>query len=175
MCQERSLWRPSTLPLIVRSLSTKDREQPMGNRRPGGCRCGDVRFQLIGEPNSVWVCHCPNCQRASGSIGVITVAVLDEALEITRGKLETAPIEQTTIVNYYCGSCITHLYSNRTEHPGLNFLMGGLFDDTSWIRPRAHIFTRNAQPWVVIPTDVPTYATQPDDKSELLGLWDSSA
>jgi hypothetical protein len=36
---------------------------------------------LIGEPNSVWVCHCPNCQRATGSIGIITVAVLDEVFD----------------------------------------------------------------------------------------------
>jgi hypothetical protein len=147
------------------------REELMENRRAGGCRCGEVRFQLTGEPNSIWVCHCPNCQSATGSIGIITVAVADEGLEITQGTPETKPLGPS-ITNYWCGSCITHLYSNRTEWPGLNYVMGGLFDDTSWIRPCAHIFTRNAQPWIVIPTDVPTYATQPD-QSELLGLWGS--
>ena len=147
----------------------------MQKKRAGGCRCGDVRFLLIGEPNSVWACHCPNCQTTTGSVCMLSVAVPAHALEISKGQPETVPIEQTTITNYYCGSCVSHLFSEDTDKPGLRIVSGGLFDDTSWIRPCAHIFTRNAQPWIVIPTDVPTYATQPDDESELLGLWDSSA
>ena len=38
---------------------------------------------------------------------------------------------------------------------------GGTFDDRSWIKPNAHIWTRSAQPWVVIPKDVPSYLTNP--------------
>ena len=103
---------------------------------------------------------------------MLTVAVPAEALIMTKGKPETAPLGET-ITNYYCRSCIRHLFSENSDQPGLRYIPGGLFDDTSWIVPCAHIWTRSAQPWVVIPSGVPTYQGQPEDKSLLLGLWDS--
>jgi hypothetical protein len=37
----------------------------------------------------------------------------------------------------------------------------GTFDDTSWIKPTTHYWTRSAQPWIVFPEGVKTYQTQP--------------
>ena len=94
----------------------------MQKKRAGGCRCGDVRFLLIGEPNSVWACHCSNCQTTTGSVCMLSVAVPAHALEISKGQPETVPIEQTTITNYYCGSCVSHLFSEDTDKPGLRIV-----------------------------------------------------
>jgi hypothetical protein len=33
----------------------------------GGCNCGQVRYQLDGEPIRVGVCHCETCRKDSGS------------------------------------------------------------------------------------------------------------
>jgi hypothetical protein len=33
---------------------------------------------------------------------------------------------------------------------------------TSWLRPRAHVWTRGAQPWVVLPEGDRRFAKQPD-------------
>ena len=33
----------------------------------GGCVCGKVRYSADAEPIFVGVCHCSNCQKASGS------------------------------------------------------------------------------------------------------------
>jgi hypothetical protein len=46
----------------------------------------------------------------------------------------------------------------------------GTLDDTSWLRPQAHLWTRSAQPWVAIPEGVPRYETQPKDFNELLEI-----
>ena len=103
---------------------------------------------------------------------MLTVAVPSAVLAVAKGQPETAPLGET-ITSYYCGSCIRHLFSENSRKPGLTFIPAGLFDDTSWVKPCAHIWTRSAQPWVVIPSDVPTYRTQPTDDSKLLGLWKS--
>jgi hypothetical protein len=105
---------------------------------------------------------------------MVNVWVPADALQITKGQPETNRIGES-ITNYYCGSCVRHLFHENVQHPGLRCVQGGLFDDTSWITPCAHLWTRSAQPWVAIPSDVPTYATQPEDESELMGLWRSRA
>lgn len=33
----------------------------------GGCNCGQVRYELDGDPLRVGVCHCATCRKTSGS------------------------------------------------------------------------------------------------------------
>lgn len=72
-----------------------------------------------------------------------------------------------------CTRCGARLWSEPERRPNLAVVRAGTLDDTSWLRPVAHIWTRSAQPWIVIPQGVPTYATQPDDFTELTRLWQS--
>ena len=45
-------------------------------------------------------------------------------------------------------------------------------DDTSWLRPVAHIWTRSAQPWVQLPADAVKFETQPPETWKVLfKLW----
>jgi hypothetical protein len=40
----------------------------------------------------------------------------------------------------------------------------GTLDDTSWLRPAAHFWTRSKQPWVVLPDERShVFEAQPDD------------
>jgi len=52
-------------------------------------------------------------------------------------------------------------------------LRPGTLDDTSWLVPVAHIWTRSALPWFRFPEGVPTYEKQPADVLELARLWQS--
>jgi hypothetical protein len=40
---------------------------------------------------------------------------------------------------------------------------GGTFDDTSWLRPTVHFWTRNKQPWIATPEGDKIFETQPAD------------
>jgi hypothetical protein len=44
-------------------------------RLAGGCQCGAVRYEIRGEPMSLYVCHCRECQRQSSSAFGISVIV----------------------------------------------------------------------------------------------------
>jgi len=37
----------------------------------GHCHCGQITFEAEVDPNSVMICHCTDCQRLSGSAGVL--------------------------------------------------------------------------------------------------------
>ena len=36
--------------------------------RSGGCLCGAVRYEIIGEPLQSGLCHCADCRKESGSL-----------------------------------------------------------------------------------------------------------
>ena len=51
----------------------------------GGCQCGSVRYQITANPFAVYVCHCTECQRQSGSAFALSLAVAREALVVVEG------------------------------------------------------------------------------------------
>ena len=33
----------------------------------GSCRCGEVRYEVSGDPKRIGICHCTDCRQESGS------------------------------------------------------------------------------------------------------------
>lgn len=46
----------------------------------GGCLCGQVRYDCSGEPLMTAVCHCPDCQKQTGTAFSVVVGVPAAAL-----------------------------------------------------------------------------------------------
>jgi hypothetical protein len=120
---------------------------------PGGCLCGTVRYSLNGSPVLVHVCHCHDCQKASGSACSLTVLVPTAALTLT-GPVET--FVRTTgrgrdVRHNVCARSRAGLASNDVARPDYTSLRAGTLDDASWAVPIAHTFVRSAIPWAVIP------------------------
>jgi hypothetical protein len=44
----------------------------------------------------------------------------------------------------------------------------GTLDDTSWLQPTVHFWTRSAQPWVVLPEGSQRFETPPADLTGFL-------
>jgi hypothetical protein len=65
---------------------------------------------------------------------------------------------------WFCPDCGTRLYHvpGGAAYPNRNIKPGTL-DDTSWLVPTIHFWTRSAQPWVRIPDGVTRHDTQPDE------------
>jgi hypothetical protein len=55
----------------------------------------------------------------------------------------------------FCRECGTRIY-HQTEN-GMS-LKAGTLDDTSWLKPDAHYWTKRRQPWVTIPDGVAQFA-----------------
>jgi len=47
----------------------------------------------------------------------------------------------------------------------------GNLDDTSWLFPVGHIWTRSALPWVAIPEDAVNYDMQPPNFANIIEAW----
>ena len=94
--------------------------------------------------------------------------VPDEAFEATGKPARSIAggIADSGRVKYrwVCPDCGVWLFGNPrpgTKRPGtVRVVRGGTLDDTSWVRPTTHYWTRSAQPWLVLYGI--QYETQPE-------------
>jgi hypothetical protein len=136
----------------------------------GGCICGAVRYEITEVPVSVYTCHCTDCQRVTVSAFSIGVAVPGEAFRVSGKELQPAPggvtaggRVKTRWVCPDCGIGVCGGVQPGTVPPDYTRIVrGGTLDDTSWLRPTTHFWTRSKQPWVVLPAGDKIYQTQPD-------------
>jgi hypothetical protein len=54
--------------------------------RTGGCACRAIRFRITGPFLAVGVCHCTDCQKASGGGPNYFAVAPSDAFEVTRGE-----------------------------------------------------------------------------------------
>jgi len=143
----------------------------------GGCACGEVRYRLIEDPLELHVCHCTRCQTVSGSAFVMCMPVQTRSLELLRGDPEVisfkSPSDGLAKRHRRCAACGSCVWGEIGALPQVVAVQAGTLDDTSWLEPIAHIWTRSAQPWVEIPKDVLLYEKEPEDNLELVRAWKS--
>ena len=149
---------------------------PRTSSRPytGRCFCEATRFRISAEPLTLYACHCTDCQKRSGSAFGLSLWVPRAAIEVTSGEPALQVLKGAdgrSRPGRSCAQCGARLWSEPEKRPTLAIVRAGTLDDTAWLRPVAHVWTRSAQPWFAIPQSVARYATQPDDFSELVQLW----
>jgi len=135
----------------------------------GGCVCGDLRYTLRKDPVVVYACHCTDCQTETGSTCYLAVVVESASFEYTRGKPATFDVtlaDGRTKGAVYCPRCVTAT-GGESRIPGLASVNGGTLDDSSWIVPAGHIWTRSAQPWLKLPEDSLQFPMQPSDEDTM--------
>lgn len=131
----------------------------------GGCQCSAVRYEISGPPLVVYACHCTECQRQTGAAFAMAAVIPEQRFRIIKGtpKMFARQTSSTKIMEcWFCSGCGNRLYHvpGGASYPNRNVKPGTL-DDTSWLKPTIHFWTRSAQPWVRIPDDATRYDTQP--------------
>jgi hypothetical protein len=140
----------------------------------GGCSCGALRYRITATPQLLIACHCTNCQTQSGASFSLPLRVARGSFEMTLGQAK--PWHQTTTSGdawtmWFCGDCGGRIYSERASRLTEVGIRAGTLDDTSWLTPVAHFWTRSAQPWMRFSDDALVYATTPDDFGPVRDAW----
>jgi hypothetical protein len=115
----------------------------------------------------VYACHCTLCQKQSGSAFGMAL-VFDGGALAMQGTAPTHFVRQghgRMFRCYFCPRCGTRIYHQwftaEGDFPFLNVKPGTL-DDTSWLRPGCHVWTRHAQPWIKFSADDVLFDEQPE-------------
>lgn len=124
----------------------------------GSCLCGSIRYEIgLDQLNDITLCHCHNCQKASGSAFNANTAVPAEHFQYTdeHGYLkhfESSPGMQ----RHFCSNCGTPLFSFR-PHLNLYKVRIGTLDDDVSVKPAQHIYYAYRAPWLIINDIAPRY------------------
>jgi hypothetical protein len=132
----------------------------------GGCHCRALRYAISQPPLGVYVCHCTDCQSLSGAAFAMGVVIPAAAFTFTGSpRLVRRVLGSGTIsTRWICPECGVWICGGSkldAVAPEKRVVRGGTLDDTSWLKPTTHYWTRSAQPWIIFPQGVTIYETQP--------------
>lgn len=137
----------------------------------GHCHCGELRYAVEGMPLSVHACHCTDCQAQSGSAFTLTMVLRGEQLRVAAGEVETRryKLNGRDVDSHVCAACGSTVWLSSPAYPQILGLKAGTLDDTSRLKPVAHLWVSSAQPWVRLPPDAKVFQGQPT-LEELMAL-----
>jgi hypothetical protein len=114
--------------------------------RRGSCLCGALRYEIEGDFDGIWMCHCSNCRKASGGLGNTILVVPRErfrwlAGEDHRTKYTLRPTYSIT----RCNTCGTPLPAEEDDKA--IYLTAGTLDDDLGVAVTNHIFYGSNADW----------------------------
>jgi len=122
----------------------------------GGCACGAVRYRISGEPVRISICHCTQCQKRTGSAFGMGCVFSREAVEVLTGDVteyERIAESGNRVRFHFCSVCGTSVFWDFEAMPEARGIAAGTLDDTSWLDPRLHVWTKHSQGWFRFPDD----------------------
>jgi hypothetical protein len=140
----------------------------------GGCQCGAVRYRVKAAPQAVYACHCKDCQRFSGTTHTLSMVMLRDDIELTKGELkgfDKAADSGRTVRMLGCAACGTKIWNEPLSAPEYIIAKPGTLDDMSWAAPIGNIWTDRKLPWVVIDPGAPNFAGQPPTRQPLIDAY----
>ena len=140
----------------------------------GGCQCGALRYEIRAEPMTLYVCHCTECQRQSGAAFGMSLMVARPSLVYVSGtprRWSRTADSGRVIESDMCEACGVRPVNHPKTNDKVSIVKPGTLDDTGWLHPVGHIWTKSAQPWVPIPKDRVIHEAHPADVSSLIAAW----
>jgi hypothetical protein len=136
----------------------------MANARyTGGCACGQVKYEIAGEPTRMVNCHCRDCQRASGSAYAAILGFERAAMKLTvEVKYFAVTSERgTQLERGFCPNCGSPVTVKPGARPDAIYVHAASLDDPALHQPTAQIWVRSAPPWDHIDPRIPHFDTRP--------------
>jgi hypothetical protein len=120
----------------------------------GGCPCGQVRWRAGAEPINVRLCHCRNCQRATGA--AFFARALFMAGDVERSGETTRWASSQRLHRLSCTRCGTPVFAEPQDGPWIAVAVATL-DDPTQLAPGSHIWVSRKLDWVNIDDGLPQY------------------
>ncbi len=134
----------------------------MSSKHSGSCLCGAVRFEIAGDFERFYLCHCEYCRKDTGSAHAANLFSSTASLEWLSGedKVRVFNLPSTRHRNCFCSTCGSALPDLQMNGALLKVPAGSL-DTEVRVRPDAHIFCASKASWDEALEKVPKVARLP--------------
>ena len=124
--------------------------------RTATCSCGQLRVTCAGEPVRVSICHCPNCQRRTGSAFGAQARFRRDDVALAGASTAWARVgdEGHRAVFHFCPTCGATVWYTFDDMPEFVAIPVGAFADPAFPAPRVAVYEARRHPWVALPPDI---------------------
>jgi hypothetical protein len=136
------------------------------NKLTGGCQCGEIKYVYSGDPMGIYICHCKECQKQSGSAFGISVEVRRDNFKIVHGapkywerKADSGKIVKCT----FCSNCGSRPWHESDAELDSLSIKGGSLDQLLDVSKAIHVWVSCKLPGVIIPENAKQFLEEPDE------------
>ena len=114
----------------------------------GSCLCGEVKFEIEGDYEHFFICHCRYCQKDTGSAYAANLFIKSGSFNWLSGqeKVKDFNLSSTRHVKSFCSECGSAV-PNTKMGSGTCIVPAGCLDDEVQFKPQAHIFAESQANW----------------------------
>jgi hypothetical protein len=129
----------------------------------GSCLCGAVHYEVSGDPQRFYHCHCSRCRKSSGTGHASNLMLTNARLVFTEGesllKRYKVP-EAERFARQFCSHCGSPVARFVAELDAVVIPAGSL-DSAPPIQPQARIFWDSRADWSCDGDALPRFAEYP--------------
>ncbi len=120
----------------------------MNNNFRGSCLCGKVKYEVLGDFESFFLCHCKFCQKDTGTAHSANLFSSTSKLNWLSGErvIKTFNLANTRHIKSFCSECGSAVPSLQNEGK-LLVVPAGSLDVSLEMKPKAHLFTASRAKW----------------------------
>lgn len=110
------------------------------NAVTGGCLCGNVRFEAVGEPDRVGLCHCLDCRKHHGALFHASAIFAQQAVTVEGETRSYAG-------RHFCPQCGSSVFSRTDDEVEVHL---GALDETDRFVPSYELWTVRRERWLPV-------------------------
>ena len=120
----------------------------MSETHRGACQCGAIRFEIAGDFECFYLCHCQHCRKDTGSAHAANLFSSTATLRWLSGEdqVRVFNLPSTRHRHCFCATCGSALPDTQMNSTLLKVPAGSL-DTPVLTRPDAHIFWSSRAHW----------------------------
>ena len=122
------------------------------NTRVAACACGQLTARCSGEPSSVVLCNCLQCQRRTGSAFGLAAFYRRDAVEVEGSATGFLRVSEAgeEVLFHFCSTCGSTVYWEPSRKPESIAVAVGCFADPDFPPPLRSVFEENRHRWVSV-------------------------
>jgi len=125
----------------------------------GGCLCGAVRYEVMGELMPFICCHCSKCRRFHGHMGAYSairrenlIIINDRGLKWYRSILDETP----DVYRGFCQECGSSLFWDPRGKQNISISAGSI-DLPTGLRVERHVWISQKADYYELTDDLPRH------------------